>query len=199
MAVFAVGLYDDTRPARSRGMLRQLRALAAGHVEPGAVKLVVIAAAAAVGAAMLRQTGVRYWLALATMAGAANLWNLLDVVPGRSLKWFLPVAGVLLAMAPRAGYSLFLAPATGAAVAVLPFDLRERGMLGDGGANLIGFVLGGAAVVRSGTLVLGAVVAAIVLLHLVAETVTLSRALRAVRPLRWWDDLGRILSTPGAA
>ena len=47
VAVFLAGLYDDARPARTRGMRRQLAALRHGDVTPGAVKLAVIGAASA--------------------------------------------------------------------------------------------------------------------------------------------------------
>jgi hypothetical protein len=37
-----------------------------------------------------------------------------------------------------------------------------------------------------------------VVLNLLAETVTLSRIIRSVPPLRWFDDLGRLsLGEPG--
>jgi hypothetical protein len=71
-------------------------------------------------------------------------------------------------------------------------DLRERAMLGDGGANLLGFTVGmGLFLVLPGwaiVLAAGFAVAGNVL----AETVTLSTVIARVPPLRWVDGLGRL-------
>ena len=78
-----------------------------------------------------------------------------------------------------------------AAVLVLIPDLRERGMLGDGGANLLGFVTGLAVYVTAPGwgVVVGALAA--VGLNGLADTVTFSRVIEAVPALRWYDNLGR--------
>jgi hypothetical protein len=65
-------------------------------------------------------------------------------------------------------------------------------MLGDAGSNLLGLVLGASLYsVIDGVAVLAAAAAAAAL-NLVAETVTLSRVIRAVPPLRWLDRAGRL-------
>ena len=65
-------------------------------------------------------------------------------------------------------------------------------MLGDGGANLLGFTIGLGLylVLPDWGVVVGA--AAAVAINAVAETVTLSRVIDAVPPLRWFDGLGRL-------
>ena len=64
--------------------------------------------------------------------------NLLDRAPGRTLKCGL-VAYVPLALVLGAGAAgVAIAPAMGAAFALLPDDLAERVMLGDTGANIVG-------------------------------------------------------------
>jgi hypothetical protein len=81
--------------------------------------------------------------------------------------------------------------AAGAAL-VLAADLRERAVLGDGGSNLLGFVAGlGLYLTLSPRGVwLGAACA--LALNVLAETLTLSRAIDTIAPLRWYDRLGRI-------
>ena len=65
-------------------------------------------------------------------------------------------------------------------------------MLGDGGANLLGFTIGLGlyVVLADGAVVLAAAIA--VVINAVAETVTLSRVIEAIPPLRWFDALGRL-------
>jgi hypothetical protein len=64
-------------------------------------------------------------------------------------------------------------------------------MLGDAGANLLGFVagLGLFHLLHGGALAAAAASAA--MLNVLAETVTLSRLIQVVPPLRWYDGLGR--------
>jgi len=124
------------------------------------------------------------------IAGCANVWNGLDVRPGRALKF------ALLAMACLIGVPLDLLPTLPllalACGCVLWPDLRERAMLGDGGANLLGFTIGLGLflILPDAWVIVGALVA--VALNVVAETFTLSRLIDAVPPLRWFDGLGRL-------
>jgi hypothetical protein len=77
------------------------------------------------------------------------------------------------------------------AVVVLPFDLRETAMLGDSGANLLGFAagIGLYAALPDPWVAVAAGVA--VVLNVVAETVSFSRVIERTPPLRWVDTLGR--------
>jgi UDP-GlcNAc:undecaprenyl-phosphate/decaprenyl-phosphate GlcNAc-1-phosphate transferase len=189
--VFVAGLVDDLAPAGPRGLRNHVRGLAAGHVSTGVVKVVVIVAAAVVAIAL--QPGRSGWIRLAgavLVAASANVWNGLDVRPGRAIKFGL-VASLGLV-----GVDLILLPTLPGVVlgsaAGLWFDLHERAMLGDGGANLLGFTvgLGLYQVLPDRGVVVAAVVA--VAINAVAETTTLSRVIDVFPPLRWFDGLGRL-------
>jgi UDP-N-acetylmuramyl pentapeptide phosphotransferase/UDP-N-acetylglucosamine-1-phosphate transferase len=195
LLVAAAGLVDDLNPGGPRGLRGHLRALASFQVTTGAVKLIVIGAASLVVVAALPSRALSVLLVGAVaIAACANLWNGLDVVPGRALKAFLPAAAVIWLAGPALASAPTLPGVVVAAALVLPIDLRERAMLGDGGANLLGFTVGvGAYLVLPGWGV--AVLAALsVALNVLADTVTLSRAIDAVSPLRWFDRLGRAVS-----
>ncbi|HSL15078.1 MAG TPA: hypothetical protein VK962_02255 [Actinomycetota bacterium] len=191
LLVFAAGFLDDLVGAGPRGVRNHVRALADGRVTTGLLKAVVAFGAAVVIVALepARPATVRL-AGIVLIAGSANVWNGLDVRPGRALKAFLPAALAFLLFG-----ELWLAPAVlglfVAALVVLPLDLGERAMLGDGGANLLGAAAGlGLYLVLPGW---GVVVAAAlaVALNVTAETITLSRTIDAVAPLRWVDRLGR--------
>jgi hypothetical protein len=191
LIVFAAGMVDDLVGSGPRGLRNHMRAMASGHVSTGIVKVVVIVAAAAVAVAL--QPGRSGWIRLAgvvLVAGSANIWNGLDVRPGRALR-FAVVAMIGLARVDLASLPALPLVALVSAVALWP-DTRERAMLGDGGANLLGFTIGvGWYVVLPGWgVVAGAIV--VVVLNLVAETITLSRVIEAVPPLRWFDHVGRL-------
>jgi UDP-GlcNAc:undecaprenyl-phosphate/decaprenyl-phosphate GlcNAc-1-phosphate transferase len=196
LLVAAAGLVDDLNPGGPRGLRGHLRAIASFHVTTGVVKLVVVGAVSLVVIAVLPSRPLPVLLAGAVaIAACANLWNGLDVVPGRALKAFLPAAGAIWLAGPALGLVPTFPGVVVAAALVLPLDLRERAMLGDGGANLLGFTVGlGAYLVLTGLAVEVLAVLAVAL-NVLADTVTLSRAIDAVPPLRWFDRLGRVAST----
>ena len=191
LLVFAAGLIDDLSPAGPRGLRNHLRALASGRVTTGVVKAIVIVAAAIVSIAL--QPGGTGWVRSAgvvLVAATANVWNGLDVRPGRAIKFGIVA---LLAVTPVDLASLPTLPgvALGSAAALWP-DLQERAMLGDGGANLLGFTIGlGLYLVLPGWgVTLGAALA--VAANVLADSVTLSRVIDAAPPLRWFDRIGRL-------
>jgi UDP-GlcNAc:undecaprenyl-phosphate/decaprenyl-phosphate GlcNAc-1-phosphate transferase len=180
---------DDGYGGAVRGLRGHLRALLSGHVTTGGLKVAAAVLAAAITVAWTPRDHL--WanlLALIAIAGCTNIWNGLDVAPGRALKGFLVVALVLLVVDLKS----FLLVCTGAATAVFVPDLRERGMLGDSGATLLGF-LAGAEIVRrlpESWLIPAALV--VIGLNVLAETMTFSRTIETIPPLRWIDHLGRL-------
>jgi hypothetical protein len=129
-------------------------------------------------------------LGVVLLAACANVWNGLDVVPGRSLKAFLLPALAFAIWGTTSDAPAVVGLLVGAIV-VLPFDLRETAMLGDGGANLLGVAAGIAlyAVLPDPWVAVAAGIA--VGLNVVAETVSFSRVIERAPPLRWVDALGR--------
>ena len=198
LLVCAAGLYDDYRPA-TRGLRHQIGRLRHGEVTPGIVKGAIVILGSGLVAWMLDLSGLRMVVAVPVLAGCANLWNLLDVAPGRALKWFVPVGAALWAVLAGSSLRPLIAGVVVTAVPLLALDLLELGMLGDAGANVLGFLVGAGCVVTLPTPWLALVLAGILILHLAAETVTLSRLIDAAPPLRWFDRLGRrAASAPSA-
>lgn len=190
-AAGVAGMLDDLSGVGPRGLWGHLSSLLSGRPTTGILKLVVGVAAGVALALLLGGGPVRVVAAAVLIAASVNVWNALDVVPGRAIKWSLPP----LAVALLAGWSdpsgLIAGAALGAAVGVLPFDLLERGMLGDAGSNPLGLAVGFglAATLPTAAVVLGAV--AVLGLQVAAETVTISRLVEATAPLRWLDEMGR--------
>jgi UDP-GlcNAc:undecaprenyl-phosphate GlcNAc-1-phosphate transferase len=202
------GLIDDLRGSgKRRGLRGHLGALAHGEVTTGTVKLAGLAATG-VAAALLEGGGpADVAINAGLVAGGANLLNLFDLRPGRAIKVATLTAALVAggsaltagsalaegtgpAPGRLAGLQAVAAPA-GAALALLPEDLRERAMLGDAGANALGAMLGAAAaqaLPRSARLGL---LAAIVALTGASERVSFTKVIAATPPLHWLDMLGR--------
>jgi UDP-GlcNAc:undecaprenyl-phosphate/decaprenyl-phosphate GlcNAc-1-phosphate transferase len=202
LGVLALGLVDDTlaregssavRPGAppQRGWRGHGAALARGELTTGALK-----AAGSLGLALLAMSYLglsngRWLLAAGVLVLATNVFNLLDLRPGRATKAFVALGAALALGSTQLrtlwALGLFAAPALVAGV----YDLRERAMLGDTGANLLG-ALGGLWLVLtlSGTeqLVALAVLAAITLY---GELRSISTLVERTPGLRQLDSWGR--------
>jgi UDP-GlcNAc:undecaprenyl-phosphate GlcNAc-1-phosphate transferase len=191
-----LGFLDDSlgrgeAPESPRGWRGHARALREGRLSTGAIKAI---GAFALAAYVVSGRGLESWRYLADVALlvlATNAFNLLDLRPGRAEKGLALVgAGLCLGawtLAPLELLGIFVGPVLVGAW----FTLRERAMLGDTGANLVGAIagvwllttLGG-----DGRLIVLAVVAG---LTIYGELRSISATVEAVPPLRWLDSLGR--------
>jgi UDP-GlcNAc:undecaprenyl-phosphate GlcNAc-1-phosphate transferase len=151
LGVVALGLIDDTlagEPARSPGPASQRGwrghggAALRGELSTGLMKAVGSLGLALFALADGGMSTGRYLLAVAVLVLATNAFNLLDLRPGRSTKAFVLLGAGLTIGSTRLGplwsLGLFVAPALVAGL----YDLRERAMLGDTGANLLGALAG---------------------------------------------------------
>ena len=165
-AVAALGLADDLWSGEERGV----RAHVAARRTTGVAKLV--------GIPLVGMAATRSLSGGLLVAGWANLVNQLDTKPGRALKAYL-----LAALALRAP--------VGFAVLVLPYDLRERAMLGDGGSNALGAMLGLRSVERYHGWGRWAALGALAGLNLLGERRSLGKLIERTPGLRELDRLGR--------
>jgi UDP-GlcNAc:undecaprenyl-phosphate GlcNAc-1-phosphate transferase len=204
LGVIALGLIDDAfgdsgrgegagapsgrRP--SRGWRGHGAALARGEFSTGALK-----AAGSLGLALLAmdQLGLsdgRWLLAAGVLVLATNVFNLLDLRPGRSSKAFVALGAALtIGSGVRSLWALglFAAPALVAGA----YDLRERAMLGDTGSNLLGALAGLWLVLTlSGT---GQLIALLLLgaITLYGELRSISSLIERTPGLRELDSWGR--------
>jgi UDP-GlcNAc:undecaprenyl-phosphate GlcNAc-1-phosphate transferase len=189
-----LGLLDDLGGAgESGGFTAHLRALAEGRLTTGAIKLFGGAAVAVVVVATREPDSIGRVLADgALVALSANLGNLFDRAPGRTIKVAL-VAFLVLVLAVGAQRELVgVALAVGAGAGLLTADLGERLMLGDAGANVLGGVLGLGVVLGCSPGVRTAVLVLVAALNLASERVSFSRVIAAAPPLRAADRWGRL-------
>jgi UDP-GlcNAc:undecaprenyl-phosphate/decaprenyl-phosphate GlcNAc-1-phosphate transferase len=197
LGVSLLGLIDDAlgRGAASdshRGWRGHAQAVLSGSFSTGAIKAAGALALAAYAVSGRGREGLDYLADLALLLLATNLFNLLDLRPGRAEKLFaVLLAGLCLGAwtdAPLELLGIFIGPvAIGAA-----FTLRERAMLGDTGANLVGALAGISLLVTlsdEGRLV---ALVAVVALTVFGEFRSISGVIERVPPLRALDSLGRV-------
>lgn len=186
-----IGFVDDFWGGdKTRGFRGHLGALGRGRVTTGLVKLFVLGAGAVVFGVVLYGFTITALIAGFLMAGSVNLANLLDLRPGRALKFLAIPLLVLLLLASNA-VVLTVIGIVGGAVGLFYFDLKERIMLGDAGAAVYGSVLGYLVVVSGPGPVWWVAGAAILGLTVLAEVSSISRVIREVEVLRQFDSWGR--------
>ena len=185
------GLVDDIYGGAARGFRGHLSEMGHLRFTTGSLKLIVGVSLAVVLALVIGGSGVRIAAAAILIAISTNLANALDIRPGRTLKVIIPVLAVVWTVSSGEPIGTLAAASLGAAVAILPFDLAERGMLGDAGSNPLGLLSGLGLAVVLPTWGVVAAAAVTLALQVAAETVTISRLIEAVPPLRWFDRLGR--------
>lgn len=199
-AAFAFGLLgfvDDLLGDETRGFRGHVGALFHGRITTGFLKLfggagVAVVLVATPGFA----DGRRLLVDAVLIALAANLANLLDRAPGRTLKAAL-LAYVPLAIVLGTGpVGVAIAPLMGAAFGLMRADLRERLMLGDAGANVVGATLGLGVVLGRGEVSRVTALVVLVIANVAAEFWSFSSMIERVRPLRWLDGLGRVQDPP---
>jgi UDP-GlcNAc:undecaprenyl-phosphate GlcNAc-1-phosphate transferase len=137
----AAGLADDLRGDEAdRGFVGHVRAATKGNVTGGIIKIAGVGTAGLLSG-WLVASELDIVVCAVLVALTANLINLFDRAPGRALKISLLVALPLLLFGP-AGWAVAASGTAGAVAGSLPLDLKERGMLGDAGANAVGATLG---------------------------------------------------------
>lgn len=192
LGVAFLGLVDDLLAGRPRGWRGHAGEVLRGGFSTGALKAI-----GSLGLALFALSGQgyddgRYLLSVALLVLATNLFNLLDLRPGRSAKGFVLLgAGLTLGawdVAPLWALGLFAAPVVVAGW----YDLREQTMLGDTGANLIGGLAGLWLVLSLGTLGQAIALAVILALTVYGEFRSLSRLIERTPLLRDLDSIGRI-------
>jgi hypothetical protein len=197
IGVAFLGFLDDSlgrgqAEGTPRGWRGHARALRQGRLSTGAIKAL---GAVALAAYVVSGTGREvpgYLADVALLVLATNLFNLLDLRPGRAEKaLFLLGAGLCLGGWTARPIEL-LGIFAGAILVGAWFTLRERAMLGDTGSNLLGAVAGVwllTSLGESGRLVALVVLAA---LTIFGEFRSISKVIESVPPLRWLDSLGRV-------
>jgi UDP-GlcNAc:undecaprenyl-phosphate GlcNAc-1-phosphate transferase len=188
--VGALGLVDDLLGASGpRGLRGHARALARGRFSTGAVKAggtVMLAAYVAAD-----PPGLGQLTEVAVLVLAAHVGNLLDTRPGRAEKALALVAAALCLATSGLEPLGVVAPLLPVVAASGWLTLRERAMLGDSGASLIGGMIG--VLVVTGTGFAGSAVALVILaaITLYGEVRSISTAIDRLPLLRRFDALGR--------
>jgi UDP-GlcNAc:undecaprenyl-phosphate GlcNAc-1-phosphate transferase len=198
LGVALLGTIDDMLGSRGsgaepppRGWRGHTAALLRGELSTGALKAAGALGLALLATELLGLTVGRWLLATGVLVLATNALNLLDLRPGRAYKAFaLLGAGLTIGvreLRPLWTLGLFAGPALVAGI----YDLRERAMLGDAGASLLGALAGLWIVLSLGPTGQLIALAPLLALTVYGELRSLSALILRVPLLRKLDSWGR--------
>ncbi|OYD09816.1 hypothetical protein [Paludifilum halophilum] len=138
-----LGWLDDTLGSdEDKGFRGHFRTLfREQRITTGSLKAVGGGITAAISATVTASGGLEWVIHTLFIALMINGLNLLDLRPGRCLKFYLAAAAVLFLWTLGTADALIFIPLLGLAAAVFPYDLEGGLMLGDSGANLLGVQL----------------------------------------------------------
>jgi len=192
-SIALIGFIDDLCGDKDiKGFGGHLHSFLHGNLTTGGLKVITIGAVA-FGVASARPAGIiEILIDTLIIAFFANALNMLDLRPGRAIKSFLTIGAMLLAVAGLSQSVLFLAGPVAASIAYLPYDLKEKAMLGDTGSNVLGAILGlGFAWVFPLELKAG-IVFFLLSLHWFLEKKSLTKVIERNKLLRFLDSIGRM-------
>lgn len=191
LAVGILGVLDDLLAGEGRGWRGHARAILRGRFSTGFLKAAgTLSVAVAFLSERFSDSEMKSWLAVLVFVLATNLFNLLDLRPGRATKaWVLFAIGMVVA--GHANGIDVVGPFAGPLLLFGVLDLRERCMLGDAGANVLGAAAGVWMVLTFSQTALAVAAGVLLALTIFGEFGSFSRVIDRFPPLRALDSLGR--------
>lgn len=117
-----------------------------------------------------------------------NLFNLLDVRPGRAIKVYFLIGTVLVLTYTANNYLLIMLSSV---LAFSPWDLKGKAMLGDTGSNLLGMSIGISVLLNLNLTLKIILFIALSYVHWYTERNSLTKLIERVYFLQFIDNLGR--------
>ncbi len=196
LGVALLGLIDDALGHGAvadtpRGWRGHASAVLGGRFSTGFIKAAGALALAAFATSGRGRHDLGYVVDLLLLLLTTNLFNLVDLRPGRAEKALVILLAGLCLGAWTAGPLDLLGVFLGPVAICAAFTLAERAMLGDTGSNLIGAVAGVSLLVTLDPTGRALALAVVVALTIFGEFRSISAAIERLPLLRSLDSLGR--------
>lgn len=194
-AMVFLGLFDDLKGKGGvKGFKGHFKSFLKGDITTGVIKAIGGFLLAFIGAWFFGEKEffiISLIINSLLIALSTNLINLLDLRPGRATKIFLFFTFILIVLT-KVENIYWLFPLIGAMLAYLPWDLKLKTMLGDAGANVLGFALGLSIVISMEINTKIVIVFFLIIIHLYTERISLSKVIEENHILKFLDYLGRV-------
>jgi UDP-N-acetylmuramyl pentapeptide phosphotransferase/UDP-N-acetylglucosamine-1-phosphate transferase len=185
------GMLDDLLGTQDvKGLRGHIHQLTKGRMTTGAIKIITTGVVSLFISISYWPEWMDVFINLLLMMLYTNTINLFDVRPGRAVKIFLlgNISLWIMGDYPWCFISFLL---TGGLLAVFKGDLQCKYILGDVGSNILGFTLGFAFAVSVEGWIKIAIIVLLFILHIIAETSSISYMIEQSKWLSCFDQMGR--------
>jgi len=187
-----LGFIDDVFGKKGIGGFRgHFSQLLKGHVTTGVIKAIGGGIVCFIVASFFSKGIHELFINGLLMALMTNIFNLIDLRPGRALKLFLILGIAIFAFSFKSGFWGLSGIFFGIYVILLWADLTESCMLGDVGSNILGAVIGFSIVVNFSWLVNLILLILVGLIQIYTEGHSITELIESKPFLRSFDELGR--------
>jgi len=185
----SAGLLDDMQGTKKfRGFNGHLNGILNGVITTGLLKAISIFAASFI---VIYTSGIKQYIIIdvGILVLMSHFHNLLDLRPGRTIKFFLLYVIIIIFAQPF--FAISLMPLLVIMVFYSYFDLKAKVMLGDTGSYTLGIVLGFLTVKIFSYKYKVYIFIFLIIMTLLSEKYSFSSYINKNRILNWLDMLGR--------
>ncbi|RBP45570.1 hypothetical protein [Garciella nitratireducens] len=120
-----------------------------------------------------------------------NLINLLDLRPGRAIKFYFIYVSILFFFFYNQEDFYLIIVLTISVILYFPMDVKAKAMMGDTGSNVLGFTLGFFTTIYFTNFLKIIILILLIIIHLYTEKSSITKLIEHNRILKFIDQLGR--------
>lgn len=187
-----IGLLDDLIGEKTiKGLKGHIKALFNGTLTTGAIKAILGFFISFIVSFYLSNDIKNLIVNSLLISLFTNFINLFDLRPGRAIKVFIIFSFIFIWSSKIKDKNYIIYSFFGIIIPYIKFDLKAMVMMGDVGANILGFTLGVFTAVNFS--IIFKIILLIILLtfHFIAEKISFSKIIDNNKVLRYIDNLGR--------
>ena len=187
-----IGLLDDLIGEKKiKGLRGHIKAFFRGTLTTGAIKAFLGLFISLVVSSYISFDIINFIVNALVIALFTNCINLFDLRPGRAAKVFIIVSAVFIITGFARDINYIIFSMYGLLIPYMILDLKAEIMMGDTGANVLGFTLGIYAAIGFQLMPKVIILSILVIIHYLAEKVSFSKIIENNRILKYLDDMGR--------
>lgn len=192
LLIALIGLLDDLIGTdQYKGFKGHISALLSGKLTTGGFKAVVGLISSVILSIIISNSLLEVIINSLIIVLFINLINLFDLRPGRALKLYIVLTISLLILTSQNNISFINYSALGIVLALFPYDIKAKGMMGDIGSNTLGMTLGFFCAESVHNNIKIFCLIGLILIHIIAEFVSISKIISNNKILNFLDRLGR--------
>ena len=187
-----IGLLDDLIGDKEvKGLKGHIKAFFHGKLTTGAIKAFLGLFISFVISSYISTDIINFIINGLVIGLFTNSINLFDLRPGRAAKTFILISMLLMFFSSKSYVNHIIYSIYGLIIPYIILDLRAEVMMGDTGANVLGFTLG---VYSAGNFEMPTriiILFVLILIHFLAEKFSFSKIIENNRILKYLDNIGR--------